>query len=253
MNYTQAVQCALLSQEVYEEFSDQFRFSGFSGVTPDLVDQASTDTQFAILLDHSGAIYIVFRGSEKRLDWGTNFNFQQEAMKFQQEVVQEKIIEDREQTYPYSGESGSGAQMHQGFTTAYMSVREQIHNYLKDHTASSVTVTGHSLGGALATLCAVDIQYNFLDKFGINTYTFGSPRVGNTGFRESFNRRVPDSYRFVYGMDAVPALPRPWQGYQHVDTEYRLGPRFSLNFVSQRFKDHAIANYVQALKEFGRA
>ena len=48
-------------------------------------------------------------------------------------------------------------------------------------------------------------------------------------------------------MDIVPALPGVWRGYRHVDAEYRLGERFSLNFVSQRFKDHAIANYVTAL------
>jgi triacylglycerol lipase len=58
-----------------------------------------------------------------------------------------------------------------------------------------------------------------------------------------------NSYRFVYGMDIVPALPRAWQGYRHVDAEHRLGSRFSLNFFSQRFKDHKIENYINALKE----
>jgi len=182
------------------------------------------------------------------MDWDTNFNFKQEVVEFQQEVIQRQIVQDREQIYPYTGESRSGAQMHRGFAAAYISVREEIHNYLKNHAAKSVIVTGHSLGGALATLCAVDIQYNF-SNVAINIYTFGAPRVGNDGFRESFNRRVPNSYRFVYGMDMVSALPRPWQGYHHVDTEYGLGPRFNLNFLSRRFKDHELANYITALRE----
>ena len=114
--------------------------------------------------------------------------------------------------------------------------------------ATSVIVTGHSLGGALATLCAVDVQYNFSSKAALSVYTFGAPRVGNHGFRESFNRRVPASDRFFYGMDLVPALPRPWQGYSHVNQEYRFGPRFSFNFLSQRLEDHKIANYIAALK-----
>lgn len=251
MDYAKALKCALLSQEVYKDFSPQLQFSEFPGITPDLIDQGDTDTQYAILSDAAGeAIYIVFRGSEKRLDWRINFNVQQDVMQFQQQVIEAQIVQGQEQVYPYAEESSSGAQMHRGFTSAYLSVRDGIHSYLKNRSAARVTVTGHSLGGALATLCAVDVQYNFADQVqALEVYTFGSPRVGNSGFRESFNRRVPNSYRLVYGMDLVPALPRPWQGYRHVDSEHRFGPRLSLNFISQRFKDHAIGNYISTLKQ----
>jgi predicted lipase len=249
VDYSKAVNCALLSQEVYRDFS-KLRFSEFPDVTPSFIDQPRTDTQCAIVADATGSnVFIAFRGSEKRLDWDTNFDFTQEVVEFQTEVIEEKIVEDREQVYPYQGASRSGAKMHRGFAAAYLSVREQIHDYVRTHAISGITVTGHSLGGALATLCAVDIQYNFSEQVKIAAYTFGAPRVGNSGFRESFNRRVPDSYRFVYGMDVVPALPRPWQGYRHVDQEQRLGRRFSLNFLSQRFKDHEITNYIAALKQ----
>ncbi|MBW4520452.1 MAG: lipase family protein [Scytolyngbya sp. HA4215-MV1] len=249
MDYAKALKCAQLSQEVYRDFSG-IQFSGFPNITPDCIDQSATDTQCAVLLDAPGAnLYIVFRGSEKRADWNTNFDIQEEVADFQEAVIQEQIVDNREPIYPYAGESKSGAKMHRGFVSAYMSVREQIHTYLKNYTAATVIVTGHSLGGALATLAAVDVQYNFASKFKIEVYTFGAPRVGNGGFRDSFNRRVPDSYRFVYGMDIVPALPRPWQGYSHVDKEYRLGPRFSLNFLTRRFKDHQIQNYIDALKD----
>jgi len=43
MDYSKAVKCALLLQEVYRDFS-QLQFSGFPDITPDLIDQASTDT-----------------------------------------------------------------------------------------------------------------------------------------------------------------------------------------------------------------
>lgn len=249
MDYSKAFNCALLSQEVYRNFSG-LQFSGFPAITPEFIDQPNTDTQCAIVLEAAGkSIYIAFRGSEKRMDWDTNLNFGQAAFEFQQEVVRKQIVQNREQVYPYAGESRSNAKMHQGFTAAYLSVRNQIHDYLRTHPVSNVTLTGHSLGGALATLCAVDVQYNFSNQVAIEVYTFGSPRVGNDGFRESFNRRVPDSYRFVYGMDMVAALPRPWQGYRHVDAEHRLGPRLSINFLSRRVKDHEIQNYIAALKE----
>jgi triacylglycerol lipase len=248
MDNSKAIKCAILAQEIYQDFG-QLKFADFPDITPVWINQATTDTQGAILVDATGsALYIVFRGSEQRLDWNTNFEFSQKEANFKQAVIEEQIVQNRAQVYPYGAESSSGSKMHQGFVDAYFSVRDQIHAYLRSHPATSVTVTGHSLGGALATLCAVDVQYNF-SSIPIELYTFGSPRVGNKGFSDSFNQRVTKSYRFVYGMDIVPALPRPWQGYSHVDAEYRLGPRFSLNFVTQRFKDHAISNYLDALKK----
>ena len=93
------------------------------------------------------------------------------------------------------------------------------------------------------------IQYNFGDRLKqIELYTFGAPKTGNRGFRSSFNTRVPNSYRFVNGLDIVPALPRPWQRYTHIDQEYRLGSRLSWRFLSKRFTDHDIKNYIQALQ-----
>jgi triacylglycerol lipase len=249
MSESKAIQCALLSQEVYKDFSQSPQFSGFPGITPELIEKTDTDTQCAILSDTTGdSIYIVFRGSEKRQDWNTNLNFKRVELEFEQEVIQKEIVQPQEKVYPYEGKSSSGAKMHQGFVSAYFSVREKVHDYLKSQSTSNLIVTGHSLGGALATLCAVDVQYNFGERYGITIYTFGAPRVGNDGFRQSFNRRVPNSYRYVNGMDIVPALPRPWQGYRHVDQEYRLGSRFSLQFFSQRFEDHDIANYIAALR-----
>lgn len=68
MDYSQALKCAILSQEVYEDFSE-LRFSGFPSVTPELIDLENTGTQCAIFSDAGTSIYIVFRGSENRIDW----------------------------------------------------------------------------------------------------------------------------------------------------------------------------------------
>lgn len=142
--------------------------------------------------------------------------------------------------------------MHTGFVTAYFAVRDQIHHYIQNSAVSTVVATGHSLGGALATLCAVDIQYNFSDKVTIEAFTYGAPKVGNDGFRDSYNQRVPNSYRVVHGMDIVPELPRWWQGYRAVDKEFRIGQRFSINFITQRFKDHAIDRYIAVLRQLAK-
>lgn len=247
VDYAKAVKYAIFSKEVYQTFDDRIAFSGLTE-RPILITDAGTDTQCALLLEGT-ALTIVFRGSESRVDWETNFDSPQERAEFDQQIIREEIVNNQQQVYPYTGTSTSGATMHQGFVRAYFAVRNQIHEYIRNHELSSVTATGHSLGGALATLCAVDVQYNFANQVTIDIYTYGAPKVGNEGFRDSFNRRVPNSYRFVHGMDIVPELPRWWQNYRHVEREIRIGRRFSWNFVSQRFKDHAIDKYIEVLKQ----
>lgn len=244
IDYSKAVKYAILSQEVYQNFNG-IQFSGI--ITPPvLINQSDTDTQCALLSDPS-SLTIVFRGSESDVDWETDFDSKQERFEFDQEVIRQQIAGERKQVYPYENGKDSGALMHCGFVKAYLSVRDQIHDYVKTHEVMAVTTTGHSLGGALATLCAVDLQYNFI-YLAIESYTFGAPKVGNDKFCESFNRRVPNSYRVVHGMDLVPELPRWWQNYRSVDQEFRIGSRWSWRFISQRFKDHAIGAYIEILK-----
>ena len=76
---------------------------------------------------------------------------------------------------------------------------------------------------------------------------FGAPRVGNKAFVESYNRRVPRSWRFVNGNDVVSGLPRNWQGYRHVDTRIRLGTRLTWRIISGSLQDHRIDRHIAAL------
>ncbi|MTJ10882.1 lipase family protein [Anabaena sp. UHCC 0204] len=247
VDYVKAFKCAVSCQEIYQDFS-KLTFSDCNDQQI-LISKDSTDTQTAILTKSSG-ITIVFRGSNSYFDWKTNFDTKQKQKEFDQTIIHPEIIDQNEKVYPYNNKNSSGVLMHRGFVNAYFSVREQIHKYIKDQNITNVTVTGHSLGGALATLCAVDIQYNFANQLSsIEAYLFGAPKVGNKSFRESYNQRVPNTYRFIYGMDLIPELPRWWQGYEPVDQELRIGSRFSWNFISSRFNNHAIIKYIDFLKE----
>ena len=46
-------------------------------------------------------------------------------------------------------------------------------------------VLGHSMGSAMATICALDLKFT-LDLPDVRVYTFGSPRVGNDIFSKFF-------------------------------------------------------------------
>jgi predicted lipase len=105
-------------------------------------------------------------------------------------------------------DSGYGGNVHKGFNDALDEVWKDLLNYIKSiHCSSrSLWMTGHSLGAALATLAAA----RYVDLQGL--YTFGSPRVGDPGFKTHFSVKA---YRVVNNNDIVTAIPLPGL-YRHV-------------------------------------
>ena len=90
------------------------------------------------------------------------------------------------------------------------------------HPVTSVTICGHSLGGALATLLALDLAANTVFK-GPAVYTYASPRTGDSLFASTYDQVVTDSYRIANRLDIIPALPPPID-YEHVLNPYELNP-----------------------------
>lgn len=94
----------------------------------------------------------------------------------------------------------------------------------------NIYVTGHSLGGALASICAYDLALNFSQSYSsLTMYNFASPRVAMGGdlknytavgvsvstFLQNYQKNVPNSYRIVHASDIIPILP---------STDLVLGP-----------------------------
>lgn len=118
----------------------------------------------------------------------------------------------------------AGLWVHSGFFNAYASVREAVWRVVDECMAAGgggdwhVYVTGHSLGGALATLAAHEAAFTTFTSgsvAGLTMYNYGSPRVGNTEFATAFDAAVPDSWRVVNSDDVVARVPRA-VGYRHV-------------------------------------
>ncbi|WP_406815283.1 lipase family protein [Mycobacterium sp. M23085] len=87
---------------------------------------------------------------------------------------------------------------------------------------ASLSICGHSLGGALATLLALDMAANtaFTNP---TVYTYGSPRTGDSLFAATYDQVVKNSYRVANRLDIVPALPPPLD-YEHVLNPVELNP-----------------------------
>ena len=106
---------------------------------------------------------------------------------------------------PYPG------RVHCGFAEAVEHVWPEVRRLLGTPShAMPLWVTGHSLGGAMATLASVRLAAEGYKVRAV--YTYGSPRVGDRVFRDSYRLA---NYRFVNDNDLVPHLPFRWC-YKHV-------------------------------------
>lgn len=169
-------------------------------------------------------LHITFRGSDSPRDWQTNLYF-------------------RRLVIPYGNEK-SKIRMHAGFIYAYKNdrVRSQLHKAAAD--ARKIIISGHSLGAALSIVCAVDLQYNFPEK-DIEVYSYGGPRVGNTAFVRSYNKRVFKTFRIQNGNDIVTKLPPAVFGYRHSGIKVQTGkPRLPLLVT---FNSHRPENYAKSI------
>jgi hypothetical protein len=98
---------------------------------------------------------------------------------------------------------------------------------------TSLTICGHSLGGALATLFALDAAANAPAPFKEPTvYTYASPRTGNLDFVAKYNQMISTTYRFVDNVDLVPKLPLD-PPYKHVCAQIEMD---SLTLIPPRIR-----------------
>lgn len=180
------------------------------------LDNESTDTEVTLWRDSSRKrLVVAFRGTEQT--------------KWKDLVTDLMLVPAGLNPERIGGDFKEEVQVHSGFLSAYDSVRIRLISLVKkaigyrddDLDPSNqwhVYVTGHSLGGALATLLALELSSSQLAKHGairVTMYNFGSPRVGNKRFAEVYNEKVKDSWRVVNHRDIIPTVPR-LMGYCHV-------------------------------------
>lgn len=137
--------------------------------------------------------------------------------------------------------------LHRGFRWALDSIWPQVEAELATLNCP-VFFTGHSLGGALATLAAAR-------HAPLAVYNFGAPRVGNSAFARSL-RHLP-IHRVVDDIDVVAMIPPAFMGFRHVGREIRLkaprGTGARINPLAWRttppalLADHAPVNYIDRM------
>lgn len=181
-------------------------------------------------------LYVVWRGTDNLEEWIQDVKFEQNKCAFFDDGIRVEL----------------------GFHELYVTSKGNEHPSPRDicvHTLNieeninNVFVTGHSLGGALAVLNALDIATN-MKNIPI-VYTFAGPRVGNHDFALAYNEMIPQSWRMVNSHDQVPNLPpkscppiNHEYHYKHVNSEHIItfGNYWSLPH------NHSLDNYMESLQ-----
>lgn len=121
--------------------------------------------------------------------------------------------------------------VHAGFLASWRNARELVLPHLKavrdKHPSYPVHIIGHSLGGAVAALAALELRLS-LGWEDVTVTTFGEPLVGNSGFvaylDAAFSLDKDDGYdpdleerpyrRVTHAGDPVPSLPLEEWGFR---------------------------------------
>jgi len=147
----------------------------------------------------------VWRGTDNWPGWISDADFKQIAL-------------------PWS--SRSGPLVHKGFYHDYINASADMYAVLQTAMSAcpscSITVAGHSLGGALAVLCATDLA-GIVDR-SIKLMTYGQPRVFDPAAVAWFvaNRANVTVQRHVWTRDLVPHVPP--QSFPFVSEKYHHLP-----------------------------
>ncbi len=207
-------------------FTEDFQFIDTSHLDP------MTDTQ-AFVAQSPDVLLVVFRGTEPR------------------KIAD--VTSDADAIRLAVWDRTTLGQVHDGFFRAFFAAwgklfggRKIFPDMLRNAAPRKIWITGHSLGGALAQVCAA--QTALRDGIPVHAvYTFGQPRVGDEQFAGALHAALgARTFRLVNNQDIVPRVPFFTMRYRHFGQELF----FSSN--GQQGQADSVENFSTALESLRR-
>jgi triacylglycerol lipase len=166
-----------------------------------------------------------FRGTDNGQDWGKNLDMT---------IVEESI-------------GGDSFKIHKGFLERYHFISAWFENEYsqvpKDYT---ILLTGHSLGGAEATIAAI-YAAGKLKRKADGVITYGSPKVGTNEFKQYYEQNVgcDRTIRMTVRFDPAPSFPAHIWWYTHVCPDLEVLGKITLNLL---YKHNLYGGYQDGIK-----
>lgn len=232
-----------------EGSSEHSLFSDYGwDVSPFRAASDDTDVHFAVAVSKKayGRTYptiLAFRGSQTKTDWKTNFRASLVPFDEKNKTADPKTVPS----------------VHEGFERYAATVlrtpmdldgdgkEEMVAPYLKQHPDRRLYLTGHSLGGAVASLVAERLVEKGVPKAQVPVITFGAPAVGNKAFADVYGKRI-DLIRVVTSLDPVPGSLQTFFGGDF--TQFGKVVKFNLSKNYSGYQ-HPVSFYLDlALRRF---
>ena len=192
---------ARFSKEVYLKKSDNNQIPDEDKILANLKqDDSKFMSVFGVdknsaqgaLIVHEDFLCMAFRGTNELADWIDNIN-----------VFSTKEL---------------FGEFHRGFWNSIEDVWKPLNEkfrYLQKQKKRPLFITGHSLGGAMATIAAAKFIHE--DKPFTSVYTFGQPRALTRETARIFNMECKSRFfRFHNNNDIVTRVPARLMGYSHI-------------------------------------
>jgi len=155
-------------------------------------DEQRVHTSFAGVMEYSDIVVVAFQGTIT--EFGLDGEFRLDSLIDWIQNFRVKQLKTTETELP--------GLVHEGFFRQLQLISEQVADALPKQGNKPIVVTGHSQGGAVATLAT-----KLLKDQGFpvrESYTFAAPRVGDAAFSRSVKTPV---HRVEFGDDIVPHVP----------------------------------------------
>lgn len=111
----------------------------------------------------------------------------------------------------YVGNNFNNSLIHKGFSNIFGQIKSQLETLLLITTStystiSNIIVSGHSLGGAIASLIAAYL-ISTKSYSNVYTYTYGKPKVGDPEYCDNLDLITSNFWRVENQTDIVPQIP----------------------------------------------
>ncbi|MCY7323046.1 MAG: lipase family protein [Phormidesmis sp. CAN_BIN36] len=215
-----------LTQQAYDQFDLRTHPQTWRLEDPYQLDTefAEKDVPFGFVASEADSdnVYVIFRGTKRFVEWFKDANVQLVSYKNSRDKndrsveiddeIAEGVVQRHQSSIIIPNIDDDFGFVTAGFRGIYVSLRKKLIDTLKQKPQNSkIFITGHSLGGALATLAIPDILRNthFTNPEGVELYTFASPRCGDGHFATNFQKLGVQNWRIANTEDFVTTLPFP--------------------------------------------
>ena len=229
-------------------------------IVPVKLQDGKVDSSFVVAKSrdkvHDLDFYVVgFRGTANKKDWKINLETEQvpyggtnlqEFIDFANNTKGDEHVPMVHKGFNEYVNTVLSATMQDGSST------KKFIDEIKANPKVRVLLTGHSLGGAVATLAAERLVSMGIEKWRVPVITFGAPAIGNKAFAEAYGDKIL-LWRITNTADPIPgSLQTFFGGYKQFGKQYKysVSPKLATQQHDMAmYFDVSVHNYYEALSK----